>query len=52
MTTYQMTYQHDGKDAQTHTIRWVESVEDAAWIAKNYCDKFNCKLIDIQPNEA
>ena len=52
MTTYQMVHQFKGEQPKTHTIRWCDTAEQAAWIAKNYCDKFDFKLIDVIPNEA
>ena len=52
MTTYTMTYQPEGLEVSTHTIKWCDTPEQAAWIAKNYCTKFNFKLIDVEPNEA
>ena len=51
MTTYTMKYQPKGLEVSTHTIKWCDTAEQAAWIAKNYCDKFNAKLIDVIPNE-
>ena len=51
MTTYPMVDQFNGDKPITHTIRWCDTAEQAAWIAKNYCDKFNAKLIDVIPEE-
>ena len=51
MTTYQMVHQFDGQEPMSHTIRWCDTAEQAAWIAKNYCDKFDAKLIDVIPEE-
>ena len=51
MTTYTMKYQPEGLEVSTHTIKWCDTAEQAAWIAKNYCDKFNATLIDVIPEE-
>ncbi len=51
MTTYQMIYHVKNCGQAEHTIKWCDTAEQAAWIAKNYCDKFDFKLIDVIPNE-
>jgi len=52
MTTYKMIYHVKNCGQAEHTIKWCDTAEQAAWIAKNYCDKFDFKLIDVIPNEA
>ena len=49
MTTYKMCYQSDGNSCLTTYLDGLETDEDAAWHAKNYCDLYGHKLIDIKP---
>ena len=50
--TYIMTYQDEGSlFFKTGTFVGMESDEDAAWHAKNYCDHYNCTLINVKKED-
>ena len=46
--TYSMTYQVEGSlFFKTGTFVGMDSDEDAAWHAKNFCDTYNHTLINV-----
>ena len=46
--TYTMTYQVEGSlFFKTGTFIGMDSDEDAAWHAKNFCDQYKHKLINV-----
>jgi len=49
MTTYKMCYQHKNSHNKTEYFVGIDSDEEAAWHAKNYCDLYGYTLIDIKP---
>ena len=50
--TYTMTYQVEGSlFFKTGTFIGMDSDEDAAWHAKNFCDHYNHKLINVRKQD-
>ena len=50
--TYTMTYQVEGSlFFKTGTFIGMDSDEDAAWHAKNFCDHYNHKLINVRKED-
>ena len=49
MTTYKFQYKPKNSDCLTGYFDGLETDEDAAWYAKNYCDFYGYLLIDIKP---
>ena len=50
--TYSMTYQVEGSlFFKTGTFVGMDSDEDAAWHAKNFCNQYNHTLINVRKED-
>ena len=47
--TYEIAYQETGMTCGFHYLVGLSSHEEAAWQAKDFCDQFGHKLLDVRP---
>lgn len=47
--TYEIAYQETGMTCGKHYLVGLSSHEEAAWQAKDFCDHFGHKLLDVRP---